>query len=102
MRKFSILAISIVALSCSKSKNFSDIKVGMKESEVKDLVGEPDEQTEFFGAKIYIYKDGETGHMVTIVSDTVAGYKGGEELANDLKEMAKGFEDLEKTMDSIN
>ena len=60
MKKVLLVAISVIAFSCSKSKDFSKIKVGMKESEVKELVGEPDEQSDLFGAKIYIYKDGDT------------------------------------------
>ena len=39
--------------------------------------------------------------MVTIINDTVSGYQGGEELANSIKELNDGLQDLETTIDSL-
>ena len=100
MKKILLIILATMAIGCT-SKDFSKIKVGMKTSEVKQLVGEPDEQTQVFGMTMLMYKDGDEGHLITIVADTVAGYKGGKELEKAMTELSEGVQDIEVTIDSL-
>ena len=101
MKKILLLSIITIFLSCSKTANFDKLKVGMTSKEVIDLVGEPMEKTDFFGAEMWIYKVGDSGHMVTISSDTITGHKSSEELAESLKGLDKDFEKMAEGIENI-
>ena len=87
MKKILLLSIITIFLSCSKTANFDKLEVGMTSKEVIDLVGEPTEKTDFLGAKVWVYKEGDVGHMVTILADTVFSEKSSEEIAEFYKKI---------------
>lgn len=106
MKKVLLLSIITIFLSCSKTANFEKLNVGMTSKEVVDLVGEPTEKTDLFGSEIWIYKVGESGHMVTITSDTISGHQSMEKFAESLKDldkelknMAEGIENMDKVVE---
>ena len=100
MKKVLLLSIITIFLSCSKTANFDKLKVGMTSKEVVDLVGEPTEKSPLFGAEVWIYKVGDSGHMVTMNSDTILGHKSIEEFAESLKDLDKGFKKITEGIDN--
>lgn len=98
MKKILFITSLALFISCSKSADFSKMKVGMTTNDLINLLGEPEDKTDLFGAEIWMYKDGKTGHLITIINDTVAGFKGGSELEESLKDINSDIEELDKTI----
>lgn len=99
MKKVLLLLFTVFIISaCGKTADFTEIKTGMTSKEVVNLVGEPDEKTNFFDAQIWMYKFAESGHIITIINDTVAGSQGGEDLKESLEGMNEGIEELDSIL----
>jgi len=63
------LSVSLFLFSCSKSKPFSEIKVGMPAAKVTELVGQPEEKTPMMGFEWWVYKG--DNKLVVMSPDTV-------------------------------
>ena len=97
MKKIVVLLATIILISCSKSSDFSQIKVGMKASEVVELVGEPKTKTETgIAGSWWAYET----HLVVIQADTVNECSTNEDVKKRMQEVSEGLENMSDSLKS--